>query len=519
MLSVLQVDHTTCFNVLVDDVGAEGVILFEKLEDAKFAMFKSGKYGPANVKDAYSKEQHMQLSIVNGTEVMKGMRPRGATRLQPDVSAALESCRGRLEELTPQYRPMEADLDKIRRRLQANMRELREVSNRLRSHPGDVERLTAEIEELERPPEVAPDQRERINSLEASLPELEAKLAAAHEEVARIQGEKKEFLKQLDPLKQQMRELRAAVQSVDASLQTAVNELDSISKAIDQTLPKLEQFKLAMTKLADKLAACTERHTAQSKVVEEYCVKAQVLSKRPDQPIEHTPDHLIREITTLERVIVEQQRTQQLDSNVVEQYEEAKATITELKEGIDETKYAIEMATDMLKRRATRWVDFRKRIQQRTKALFISYLSQRNFLGDLEFDHKQKTLNVKINPNRADANGEARDTAGLSGGERSYSTVSLLLALWEMMESPFRAMDEFDVFMDSVNRLIAMEMLLNAASQKKHRQHIFLTPQQLQGVQAQDWIKIFRMKAPERNQRTITGMLNGGNEADDNDEP
>ncbi len=48
----------------------------------------------------------------------------------------------------------------------------------------------------------------------------------------------------------------------------------------------------------------------------------------------------------------------------------------------------------------------------------------------------------------------------LSGGERSYSTVSLLLALWESTNGPLRCLDEWDVFLDSVNRNLAAKLLV-----------------------------------------------------------
>lgn len=94
---------------------------------------------------------------------------------------------------------------------------------------------------------------------------------------------------------------------------------------------------------------------------------------------------------------------------------------------------------------------------------------------------------------------KGRDTKGLSGGEKSFSTICLLLSMWEgkqlvkpidllfgqltpltAMGAPIRCLDELyvalclyssptlmnssDVFMDSVNRDVSMEMMVRPSS-------------------------------------------------------
>lgn len=77
-------------------------------------------------------------------------------------------------------------------------------------------------------------------------------------------------------------------------------------------------------------------------------------------------------------------------------------------------------------------------------------------------------------------NSQDKDPRALSGGERSFSTICLLISLWEGMACPFRALDEFDVFMDPVNRRQSMQLILdNYKEAGRSVQHIFITPQSL----------------------------------------
>jgi chromosome segregation ATPase len=145
-----------------------------------------------------------------------------------------------------------------------------------------------------------------------------------------------------------------------------------------------------------------------------------------------------------------------------------------------------------LKIRDDRWHRFKKDISRRARVTFTYLLSERQFRGDLAIDHHNKQLEIHVQPDITVASGSGRQTKTLSGGEKSFSTICLLLALWDAMGSPIRCLDEFDVFMDSVNRDISMKMMIMAARRAVGRQYILITPQAMNSVQDMADVKIHR---------------------------
>ena len=79
-------------------------------------------------------------------------------------------------------------------------------------------------------------------------------------------------------------------------------------------------------------------------------------------------------------------------------------------------------------------------------------------------NHGNKTVNIEVSPrgNPKKESGEMKkdmDTNTLSGGERSFSTVALFIALWNTVETPFYFLDEFDVFMVSFHNCNTVKTL------------------------------------------------------------
>ncbi len=138
-------------------------------------------------------------------------------------------------------------------------------------------------------------------------------------------------------------------------------------------------------------------------------------------------------------------------------------------------------------------------ISKMSNNTFDIILNKKGSSGFIEFDHRNKSLNLVVQKDNRDAMTQTNDVKALSGGERSFTTLSLLLALGESLETPFRVMDEFDVFLDPVARKIALRTMINLAKEMSHRQFIFITPQDLSNIPTDPQLKIFHLKPPKRS--------------------
>lgn len=108
-----------------------------------------------------------------------------------------------------------------------------------------------------------------------------------------------------------------------------------------------------------------------------------------------------------------------------------------------------------------------------------------------------------MEPDFTKSSDKGRQSKTLSGGEKSFSTICLLLSIWEAMGSPIRCLDEFDVFMDHANRAISMKMMVQAAKRSVSRQFILITPQAMSAVEGWEDVRIFKYVLPPSHKAAV----------------
>uniref|UniRef100_A0A8C4XKP9 Structural maintenance of chromosomes protein 6 n=1 Tax=Falco tinnunculus TaxID=100819 RepID=A0A8C4XKP9_FALTI len=490
VLSALEIDNAVVANCLIDVRGIEKILLIKSSSKAREVM--QFNRPPKNCREAFTAEgDHVFEKRYYSSNYV---RPRF---LSQDVEAEISHLEKEIENKKAQLTASQQRLYSIEDEIRQNEDHLHGHRRHQKELQKKIGKTNAEIADLENVQE--------YHSMDIHILKDEAK-----ENKSKMESVKKDMQQQ----SKKMEELKNILQVAEKKLEEMrekINQVEEIAGPIKDELnqadSELENSKRCLQHYEDKQKehlVCIKRHkellAAKEKELEEKVAQArQIYSERIE--VNRTVKSLDVEMIRLrERINLESARHGNREE-IIKQFHDAKERYEDTNLKVKNLKKFLRLLEEIMTQRFKIYRQFLRLLSLRCKLYFDRLLRIRACYGKILFDHKNETLSITIQPREEDK-ASLNDVRSLSGGERSFSTVCFILSLWSITESPFRCLDEFDVYMDMVNRRIAMDMILKVADSQQHRQFILLTPQNMSSVPASSRIRILQLQDPERGQKT-----------------
>ncbi|KII83350.1 hypothetical protein PLICRDRAFT_47231 [Plicaturopsis crispa FD-325 SS-3] len=435
------------------------------------------------------------------SEAYERMQPRDLRmqlfQKESDVSARIrdlnvqkERHTGSLLELSRRVESINVDKGRSSQALQQCMSRGQDLDKQLRAQKANLQELELEAQE------------DAPIALAAKLEfkkERETEKENLIEQFKHLQTRKVELETEIQSLQTKSDEMRATAQGSEDARQVIAAELEGVAERRATALHDHEHF-------LDKLQREQESVNGIRVTVEDtqatytnYVESAEKFGAKVDT--ESTVPELKRQLAVLKAAL--QTHVRQNPKSVAELHAELRKARETHEKATKEYRGLLKLTKALrasLVCRWARWTDFRAYCSMSCKIFFQYHLSARGYYGRIDMDHEEHTLKIKVQKDDQVGSQRLHDPASLSGGEKSYSTICLLLALWETVRCPLRCLDEFDVCMDAVNRRTSMKMMIDSALASNSKQYIFITPQDMTNIRPQPGLKVLRMDDPERRQ-------------------
>lgn len=491
VLTALEIDNAVVANSLIDMRSIETVLLIKNNSVAR-AVMQSQK-PPKNCREAFT---------ADGDQVFAGRyyssestRPKFLSRDVDseisDLETEIENKKGHIITLQQRLSALEKDIKRneellkrcqlhykeIKMKIRKNISEIRELENIEEHQSVDIATLEDEAEE---------------NKIKMQM--VEKNMEQQKENMENLKSLKIEAENKYDTIKLKINQLSELADPLKDELNLADSEVDSQKRGKQHYEDKQKEHLDTLNKKRREL------DMKEKELQEKMSQARQICPERIE--VKKSASILDKEINRLRQKIQAEHASHGDREEIMKQYQEARETYLDLDNKVRTLRRFIKLLEEIMTHRYKTYQQFRRCLTLRCKLYFDNLLSQRAYCGKMNFDHKNETLSITVQPgegNKASFN----DMRALSGGERSFSTVCFILSLWSIAESPFRCLDEFDVYMDMVNRRIAMDMILKMADSQRFRQFILLTPQSMSSLPSSKLIRILRMSDPERGQTTL----------------
>ncbi|XP_068039516.1 structural maintenance of chromosomes protein 6 [Anomalospiza imberbis] len=491
VLTALEIDSPVVANCLIDMRGIETVLLIKNSRKAREVM--QCNRPPRNCKEAFTAEgdQVFERRYYSSNSV----RPQF---LSQDVEAEIS-------HLDKEIENKRAQLTASQQRLHSIENEIRQTEDHLYGHRRHQKQLQV-----------------KVRTANAEIADLENMEEHQSADIHILQEEAEENKGRMESVKQDMQLQRRKMEELKNTLQAAEKKLEEVKEKIhqveeiagpikaelNQAESEVENSKRSLQHYEDKQrehVACINKHkdllVSKEKELEEKKAKARQIFSEPIK-VSRTVKSLDAEMNRLREKINLESRHRGNREEIIQQFHYAKERYEDASNKVKNLRRFIAVLDEVMTERLKVYRQFLRRLSIQCKLHFELLLRVRGCSGHITFDHKNETLSITVQP-RDDDKAARSDLRSLSGGERSFSTVCFILSLWNISESPFRCMDEFDVYMDMLNRRIAIDMILERADFQRHRQFILFTPMSMSSLPTSPHIRILRMPDPPRDQRTL----------------
>ncbi|OLL22172.1 Structural maintenance of chromosomes protein 6 [Neolecta irregularis DAH-3] len=461
---------------------------------------------PQNVSSCYAlnpKREGRSAFRVGGKGGASGTQPidyPSHLRLRDIDQAEIKLHELKIRELLEKVYVHNQDLQTIKGQIQDFMKERKQKERRINEIKIELRKNNAEIRQLnDALIDLAADSR--VSILEEEIQLAKEELTQAEQGYSDLQTELDSFNPRLDHPTREKNDKTTEEEQNHVVRREKSDALVDVKKVNQQQLENLQWW---TNKIEDYQRRMEQKKTEideNRQELDRWLKTAREESGVNEIDTDRTVEQLSRLIEKQKAKIQELEKSVGEESVVTREFEEARAAHATARAEWNSMSRLVNTMTNSLKIRRARYKRFRSLITDRAKQLFLYYLLQRGFSGRLIIehgDHGNGTLKLRVHTNEENKKADEKDPKSLSGGEKSFSTICLLLSLWEAMGCPIRCLDEFDVFMDAMNRSISMKLMIQAAEDSVQTQFILITPQGMGNLSITDNIKVSRMQDPDR---------------------
>lgn len=481
VLRVLEIDNEAVKKQLVIANAIEQTLLIPDMSEASDALYAGGR-PLENVKRCYcfsptSRLKGAALSYRNGQAAQDPIHEfLGTPRMRTDIDESIRRQREAVDESKDQLRSVEGEWRSARDRHEKAKQALVRHDRMERGLHIAVQKAEDEVERLNEAIQEDAVEGGKLEVLRQQLMDVEEQ-KTVHENsyqdsVTALDGLKaklREATRKLHELDERITEAEAAAAEAQAAAQKAgkkraydLGEKNNVIAQIEDSKRDRAESQANVAKMDEKIANFVEQARA-------VCERVNVPEGENHESLQKKYNRIQADYHKYHDRIGDREQIAAEAAKWSKAYESAKREVKGLSDLRDKL-------TETMVQRRYRWKQFRNFISHRSKASFMYMLSERGFRGTLILDHKQKLMDIRVEPDITRRDGTGRSVRTLSGGEKSFSQICLLLAIWEAMGAPIRCLDEFDVFMDAVNRTTSVNLLIEGARQSIGGQFILISP-------------------------------------------